>query len=160
MSRRIHATAVSLALLFLAALALATSASDDLQSPAQAAIRQVLEAQQAAWNRGDLRAFMNGYWRSDKTEFVGASGVQRGWQAVLNRYRRSYPDRQAMGKLAFSDLEITLLSSDAAYVLGHYELHREADHPEGVFTLILQRFPEGWRIIHDHTTAFPSPSPM
>jgi ketosteroid isomerase-like protein len=159
MSRRIHATPVGLALLFLAALGLAASATDDSQSPAQAAIRQVLETQQAAWNRGDLGAFMKGYWRSDKTEFVGASGVQRGWQAVLDRYRRNYPDRKAMGKLTFSDLEITLLSPDAAYVLGHYELEREADHPEGVFTLILRKFPEGWRIIYDHTSSFPPPSP-
>jgi ketosteroid isomerase-like protein len=159
MSRRIHATAVGLALLFLAALGLAASPPEHLQSPAQAAIRGVLETQQAAWNRGELGVFMKGYWRSDKTEFVGASGVQRGWQAVLDRYRRNYPDRKAMGKLTFSDLEITLLSPDAAYVLGHYELEREADHPEGVFTLILRKFPEGWRIIHDHTSSFPAPSP-
>jgi len=116
-------------------------------------IRAVLEAQQEAWNRGDLDAFMQGYWKSDRTEFVGPSGIQRGWQAVLDRYRQGYPNREAMGKLSFSNLEINLLGSDAAFVLGRWRLDRAADHPHGVFTLIFRRFPEGWRIVHDHTSA-------
>lgn len=127
-------------------------------SPEQKEIRALLEMQQAAWNRGDLDAFMTGYWKSDRTEFVGVSGVVRGWQAVLDRYRHSYPDRKAMGQLTFSDLEITVLAPDAAYILGHWELVREADHPGGVFTLIARRFPDGWRIVHDHTSSVVPPT--
>ena len=115
-------------------------------------VRAVLDAQAAAWNRGDVESFMQGYWKSEKTEFVGSSGVVRGWQGVLDRYRRSYPDKSAMGRLTFSDLEVTGLSPDAALVLGHWQLEREHDHPGGVFTLVFRRFPEGWRIIHDHTS--------
>jgi uncharacterized protein (TIGR02246 family) len=118
-----------------------------------AAIRAVLDAQVEAWNRADIDAFMQGYWKSEKTEFVGASGVLRGWQNVLSRYRRQYPDRAAMGHLTFSDLEVTLLAPDAALVVGHYQLEREHDRPSGVFTLVFRKFPEGWRIINDHTSA-------
>src|SRR6266849_3753416 len=128
------------------------------ESPDEAAIRALLEAQQAAWNRGDIEAFMVGYWKSDRTEFVGADGVERGWQAVLERYRRRYPNRQAMGKLTFSDLEITMLAPNAAFILGRWQLEREKDRPGGVFTLIARNFPEGWRIIHDHTSSFASPA--
>ncbi len=101
---------------------------------------------------------MAGYWKSDETEFVGASGALRGWQAVLDRYRRTYPDRKAMGELTFSDLEIHVLSADAVYIVGRWQLEREKDRPGGVFTLIARRFPEGWRIVHDHTSAFASPT--
>ena len=76
-----------------------------------------------------------------RTEFVGSDGIIRGWQAVLDRYKKSYPDKAAMGKLTFSDLEITMLSSDSAYILGKWHLEREKDHPGGVFTLIARKFP-------------------
>jgi len=121
----------------------------------EAEIRAVLEAQVTAWNRDDIDAFMQGYWKSDKTEFVGSNGILRGWQAVLDRYRKAYPDSRAMGTLTFSSLEITLLSPTAALVLGEWKLDREADHPGGVFTLVFRKFPEGWRIINDHTSVVP-----
>jgi len=117
------------------------------------AIRAVLNAQVDAWNHDDILAFMQGYWKSDKTEFVGSNGILRGWQAVLDRYRRAYPNGRAMGTLTFSGLEITVLSPNAALVLGEWRLDREADHPGGVFTLVFRKFPEGWRIINDHTSA-------
>lgn len=117
-------------------------------------IRAVLDTQVAAWNRGDIDAFMKYYWRSDKTLFVGANGVTRGWQAVLDRYHRGYPDRKAMGQLTFSDIEIEQDCPRAAVVIGEYHLHREKDAPSGVFTLNFRKFPEGWRIVVDHTTAF------
>jgi ketosteroid isomerase-like protein len=79
--------------------------------------------------------------------------VQRGWDALLERYKRSYPDRAAMGHLTFSEIEITPLGPDAAVILGHWQLQRDKDAPEGVFTLVARRLPEGWRIIHDHTSA-------
>jgi ketosteroid isomerase-like protein len=117
-----------------------------------AQIRAVLDAQVAAWNQGDVTAFMQGYWNSPDTEFVGSSGIVRGWQPVLDRYRKTYPDRAAMGHLDFSGLEITILGPDAALVVGHFHLQRQNDAPAGVFTLIFRKFPEGWKIIHDHTS--------
>ena len=130
----------------------ATAGTEALQE--QAAMRALVEAQAKAWNTGDIEGFMAGYWKSDKTEFAGAGGLLRGWQALLDRYRRTYPDRKAMGQLTFSDLEINVLSSDSAYIVGRWQLERQNDHPGGVFTLILRKFPEGWRIVHDHTSAF------
>jgi ketosteroid isomerase-like protein len=124
------------------------------KSAEQEEIRAVLDAQVAAWNRGDIEGFMAGYWKSDETLFAGANGFSRGWQALLERYRKNYPDRKAMGKLSFTELEIHALSNDAAYIVGRWQLERESDRPGGVFTLIARRFPEGWRIVHDHTTAF------
>ena len=117
------------------------------------AIGAVLREQQAAWNRGDVDAFLTGYWRSPELTFSGSSGVARGWDGVMARYKKSYPDRAAMGQLDFSELEFRFLGPDAALVLGRYHLKREKDEPNGVFSLVFQRFPEGWKIIHDHTSA-------
>jgi ketosteroid isomerase-like protein len=147
------------ALSVFAVLSLSSSAklpeSDDA-----AAILTLLNDQTAAWNRGDIEGFMNGYWNSDQTEFVSSEGVSRGWQALLERYRRSYPDRKAMGHLTFSNLEIRVECSTAAYAVGEYHLQRETDNPSGVFTLNFTKFTEGWRIVVDHTTAFAKPVPM
>ena len=117
------------------------------------AINAVLDAQQAAWNRGDVDAFLVGYWHSGELTFSGSSGVSRGWDGVLARYKKSYPDRAAMGQLDFSELEFRFLGPDAALVLGRWHLKREKDDVGGVFTLVWQRFPEGWKIVHDHTSA-------
>jgi len=118
-----------------------------------AQIRGVLTAQQEAWNRGDVDAFLDGYWHSDKTAFAGTQGIVRGWEGLRERYRKSYPGRREMGTLAFSELEVTPLCADAALALGHWHLDREAGPVGGVFSLVLRRFPEGWRIIADHTSA-------
>jgi ketosteroid isomerase-like protein len=122
---------------------------------ATAQIRSVLLAQQEAWNRGDIDRFMNGYARSASTVFVSEDTVRRGWETVRERYKKKYSDRAKMGTLAFSDLDITLLSPDAAVVLGRWSLKRANDQPHGRFTLIFKRLPEGWRIVHDHTSAAP-----
>lgn len=118
-----------------------------------AEIRQVIQAQEDAWNRGELEAFMNGYARSDNTTFVSGDEVTHGWQTVLDRYRRKYPNREKMGILSFSELDITLLGLDAAVVLGRWQLKRAEDAPHGRFTLIFRHRPEGWRIVQDHTSA-------
>lgn len=124
---------------------------------ASKAIRAVLDDQQAAWNRGDVDAFMKGYWNSPDLTFAGSSGITRGWEPVTARYRKNYPDAAAMGHLDFSDIEIRELGNNAALVLGRWHLKRANDAPGGVFTLVFQRFPEGWRIIHDHTSADSKP---
>lgn len=118
------------------------------------AIASLLKQQVVNWNRGDIPSFMNGYWHSKYTEFVSDSGIFQGWEDVLQRYLHSYPNRAAMGHLTFSGLEIHLLCADSAYVVGEYRLDRQKDTPRGVFTLIFKKFPEGWRIVNDHTTAF------
>ena len=118
-----------------------------------AEIQSVLTAQQDAWNRGDIDAFMNGYAQSASTVFISEDEVRRGWETVRERYRQKYSDRTKMGTLMFSDIETTLLAADAAVVLGRWRLHRAADKPHGRFTLVFKRRPEGWRIVHDHTSA-------
>jgi ketosteroid isomerase-like protein len=120
-----------------------------------AEIQSVLSAQQDAWNRGDIDVFMNGYARSGSTVFVSEDEVRRGWETVRDRYRIRYSDRAKMGTLSFSDIEVTMLSPDAAVVLGLWRLKRANDEPHGRFTLIFKRLPEGWRIVHDHTSAAP-----
>jgi uncharacterized protein (TIGR02246 family) len=121
-----------------------------------AEIRSVLTTQQDAWNRGDIDAFMTGYAQSASTVFVSEDEVTRGWETVRDRYRVKYSDRAKMGTLSFSDVEVTMLSPDAAVVLGRWRLKRANDQPHGRFTLIFKRLPEGWRIVHDHTSAAPS----
>jgi ketosteroid isomerase-like protein len=118
----------------------------------QEAITTALNAQQAAWNRGDVDAFLVGYWRSPEVTFSGSNGVTRGWDGVQSRYKKNYPGRAAMGQLDFSALEFRFLGPDAALVLGRWHLKREKDSFAGVFTLVWQRFPDGWKIVHDHTS--------
>jgi ketosteroid isomerase-like protein len=117
------------------------------------AIKAVITAQAAAWNRGDLEGYMDGYDRSPNTEFVGGDTITRGWQTVLDRYRKNYSSREKMGALTFSDLEITILSKDAALVLGRWHLKRANDDPHGTFSLLFRKTKAGWRIVHDHTSS-------
>ena len=143
-----------------AAICLAAVSRSSIASPPypsdESQIRAVLDMQTAAWNRGDIDTFMTSYWKSEQTEFLGANGIAHGWQAVLDRYHHSYPDRKSIGTVSFSDLEVHLTCADAAYVVGKFHLVRESDQPSGVFSLDFRKFPEGWRIVLDHTTAFPS----
>lgn len=122
-----------------------------------AEIQSVLTAQQDAWNRGDIDTFMSGYARSASTVFVSEDEVTRGWETVRDRYRAKYSDHAKMGTLSFSGIEVNMLSPDAAVVLGRWKLKRANDEPHGRFTLIFKRLPEGWRIIHDQTSAAPPP---
>ena len=115
-------------------------------------IRAVMNDQVAAWNRGDIDGFMRGYWNSEKLTFVSGANVTRGWQPTLDRYKKNYDSRAKMGTLAFSDMEITVLSKDAAVVLGNWSLAREKDNPHGKFTLVFRKFKDGWRIVQDHTS--------
>lgn len=122
----------------------------------EAAIRKVLQDQQEAWNRADVDVFLTGYWHSPELTFSGSSGITRGWDGLLARYKKNCPDRAAMGQLDFSGLDFRFLGPDAVLVLGQWHLKRETGDIGGVFSLVWQRFPEGWKIIHDHTSAVPS----
>jgi L-asparaginase / beta-aspartyl-peptidase len=146
------ATAMGLLFFFSAHSQLLATPADERKADREA-IHAVLSAQQAAWNRGDVDAFLVGYWRSPELTFSGSSGVARGWEGVLARYKKSYPDKQTMGQLDFSELEFRFLGPDAALVLGRWHLKREKEEDVGgVFTLVWERFTDGWKIIHDHTS--------
>jgi len=147
----------ALTIIFCTSVAAIVSAAPTQSQNATAQIRSVLRAQQDAWNRGDIDGFMNGYGRSASTVFVSEDTIRRGWETVRERYRKKYSDRAKMGTLAFSDLEIMLLSPDAGVVLGRWSLKRANDQPHGRFTLIFKRLPEGWRIVQDHTSSAPPP---
>ncbi|HVQ39690.1 MAG TPA: nuclear transport factor 2 family protein [Pyrinomonadaceae bacterium] len=118
-----------------------------------AAIEAVLNAQRDAWNRGDVEGYMAGYLRSPDTVLVSGDNVTRGWQTVLDRYKKNYNSREKMGTLTFSDLETKLIGNDAAVVLGRWHLARAGDEPHGRFTLIFRNTKQGWKIIHDHTSS-------
>ena len=119
----------------------------------RAAIVGVLEDQAAAWNRGDLDAFMEGYWRNEDLVFTSGGRVQRGWSTTLERYRASYGDSPAsMGRLSFSGLEVHAMQPDGAWVLGRWRLERGAGETGGVFTLVFRRIDGDWKIVHDHTS--------
>ncbi len=154
MTKRIRWIAVLVAAIAAGStLSAATSTSTASPPPRdKAAIEAVLSAQEKAWNAGDLDAFFEGYWRSEELTYAGADGVSRGWNAVHERFKKKYATPQARGKLEFSGLELRSLGPDAAFVLGRWHLTREAGDVGGVFSVIFQRFPEGWKIIHDHTT--------
>ena len=126
-------------------------AADDQKS----AIEQVLHAQQDAWNRHDLEAFMSGYWNSSALTFFSGAKQTSGWQATLERYKATYASPgHEMGKLDFSDLRIEALGPKAAFVRGAWHLTMpDGKAPHGRFTLIFRKFPEGWKIVHDHTSA-------
>ena len=119
----------------------------------QAAIRAVLDAQAAAWNRGDIEGYMDGYARSETIVFLSGDSISHGWQTVHDRYKKNYDTREKMGTLAFSDLEIKVISKDAAVVIGRWQLTRAGDTPQGRFTLIFRHTKAGWRIVHDHTSS-------
>lgn len=111
-----------------------------------------MDDQSVAWNNGNIDGFMAGYWNSEKLTFISGLDVTRGWQPTLDRYKKSYDSRAKMGVLTFSDLEFTILSKDAAVVLGSWALARNNDNPHGIFTLTFRKFKEGWRIVMDHTS--------
>jgi len=143
---------VALGVIF-SAQAASSAQSNKSDTTSEAAIRAVLDAQRDAWNRGNIEGYMDGYNRSPNTEFVGGDNISRGWQTVLDRYKKNYNSREKMGMLTFSDLEITMLSKDAALVLGRLRLKRANDEPHGIFTLLFRKTKTGWKIVHDHSSS-------
>ena len=123
-------------------------------APQEAAIRKVIQSQVEAWNRHDLEGFMAGYWNSQDLTFFSGATETEGWQPTLERYRKKYQSAGAeMGKLEFSDLQVEMLGPKAGFVRGKFLLTlSNGKQPQGLFTLIFREFPEGWRIIHDHSS--------
>jgi uncharacterized protein (TIGR02246 family) len=139
-----------LATLFVLVLSPALRAQSDEDS-----IRKVLVDQVSAWNQGDIVNFMRGYDDSPKTTFIGKT-VEHGYAKILARYQRNYASHDAMGQLAFSELDVRMLGAEHAVVTGHYHLTRtEAGGGEasGNFSLVFEKKPAGWKVILDHTSS-------
>jgi uncharacterized protein (TIGR02246 family) len=118
-------------------------------------IRAMLAKSQAMWNRGDLEAFVTDYEDAPETTFIGREVVRGGTKAILDRYRRRYPNREAMGTLTFSEVETRLLAPGLILATGKYDLKRTAaggGDASGRFTLVVRKTPGGWKIIHDHSS--------
>jgi hypothetical protein len=113
-------------------------------------IREVLAKQVSAWNQNDIEGFMQGYWKSDSLLFIG-SKITHGWDSTLARYKRSYPDKAAMGILKFEIMRMDFISRDSYLVTGKYLLAREKDNPSGVFTLLFRKKNGQWVAVYDHT---------
>ncbi|MCB0523331.1 MAG: nuclear transport factor 2 family protein [Lewinellaceae bacterium] len=122
------------------------------QTASETVIREIMATQEAAWNKGDLEAFMEGYWKSDSLKFIGSKGLNYGWQKTLENYKRSYPDPAAMGRLTFSDVTVELISEDAAFVIGKWHLKRKAGDLSGYYTLLWKKIKGEWVIVADHSS--------
>ena len=117
-----------------------------------AGVLEVLDLQVEAWNDGDIDGFMAGYLNSDELRFTSGNEVRYGWRQTRQRYHERYPDRAAMGTLAFENLDVRVLSEHAANVFGRFRLTRESDEPTGLFTLLLEQHGDRWFIVADHTS--------
>jgi ketosteroid isomerase-like protein len=150
---RLVSTAIVLAVVSLVAACAGSGGSEKGNAESAAAIRAVLDAQAAAWNRGDVEGYMDGYERAEETTFISGDTVTRGWQTVSDRYKKAYDTPEKMGTLAFGELEIKPLSEFYANVTGSWKLTRAKDTPHGRFALIFRRTSAGWRIVQDTTTS-------
>jgi len=155
-SVRFDALNLTITLVLIVMASSATFAQKTPETPDEKApaIRAVLEKQVAAWNRGDLEGYMDGYWRSPELEFYGGDKVTRGWDATLARYHARYlGEGKEMGTLAFGDLEVHANTSNVAWVSGRWRLKmKDGSERSGLFTVIFHKFPDGWKIIHDHSS--------
>lgn len=122
------------------------------QQPAVEQIKEMMTAQATAWNNGDLEAFMQPYWRSDSLLFIGKPGITYGWQATLDRYRKTYPGKDAMGKLTFKFLEFNLVADNIYFVVGKWQLQRSIGDLQGHFSLIIRKIGNDWKIVADHSS--------
>ncbi len=123
------------------------------ETSAEQQIRSVLANQQQAWNNGDIDGFMQGYWKSDKLRFASGNKFRHGWQATLDNYKKSYPDKATMGQLKFTLIDIDVVSNDVALVFGRWHLTRDKDQPQGLFTLVFERKGQQWLVTRDHTSS-------
>lgn len=122
------------------------------QSKQESVIKQVLDKQTEAWNKGDIDAFMQTYWKNDSLVFVGKNGVTYGWQNTLDNYRKGYPDKTAMGRLQFTIIRIEFLSDQICNVIGKWHLTRTIGNLQGHYTLIIKRINGKWLIVQDHSS--------
>ena len=141
-------SAIILSIFFLLPCSLMSQESRDI-----ATVKSILLRQQNDWNKGDIDAFMNGYWESDKLKFVGASGVTYGYEATLKNYHKRYPNRETMGQLTFGVKSIEKLSRKVIMLVGTWDLDRKSGPIGGYFTLMFKKIKGKWVIIADHTSS-------
>jgi ketosteroid isomerase-like protein len=122
------------------------------QSNSETAIRKILDEQTAAWNRGDIDHFMNGYWENDSLMFIGKSGVTYGWNNTLKNYKKGYPDTAAMGKLTFTLIQVKKLSKEYYHITGKWFLKRSIGDIGGHYTLLFRKINGRWVIVSDHSS--------
>ena len=139
-------------LTLLGALALSPSLSASAQQDDQQKITALMAAQTSAWNKGDINGFMQTYWQSDSLLFIGKNGITYGWQATLDRYKKTYPDVTAMGKLDFKLLEFKPLAQGVYFLVGRWHLQRTIGDLQGHFSLVLRKIDGEWKIVADHSS--------
>jgi hypothetical protein len=122
------------------------------QSDDEAVVRRILAEQTESWNKGNLEDFMKGYWKSDSLMFIGSAGVTYGWQNTLNNYRKNYSNADRMGKLAFTLLKVQRLSPEYFFVVGKWQLTRNAGNVGGHYDLVFRKINGTWVIISDHSS--------
>ncbi len=122
-------------------------------SDLQKELSDLLTSQATAWNDGNLDRFMETYWHSEKLTFSSGGNTTRGWQATLDHYRQRYGNKEKMGALRFSDLEVSALGTEAALMLGRWHLKAQGQEIGGNFSLIWRKIEKEWKIIHDHTSS-------
>jgi ketosteroid isomerase-like protein len=122
------------------------------QSAAEKEILGILERQTQAWNRGDLEAFMIGYWENDSLMYIGKGGVTYGYASTLNSYKKNYGDTARMGKLKFDILHVKSMGPEHYFVVGKWFLTRSAGNVGGHYTLIFKKIKGEWVIISDHSS--------
>lgn len=115
-------------------------------------VRKILTRQNEAWNRGDLDAFMEGYWENDSLMFIGSSGITYGYKNTLANYKKRFPDTQAMGTLTFTLIRVRQLSPEYCHVTGQWHLQRSIGDAGGFFTLVFRKINRQWVIISDHSS--------
>ncbi|MBX2888418.1 MAG: nuclear transport factor 2 family protein [Ferruginibacter sp.] len=124
----------------------------EAQSSAETMIRKILSNQETAWNNGDLKTYMSGYWNNDSLMFIGKTGIKYGWQTTFDSYMKNYPDAESMGTLTFEVIEIKKLSPIYYYVTGKWMLTRSIGNLFGHFTLLFKNINGNWKIISDHSS--------
>ncbi len=115
-------------------------------------VKSLMNKQQEAWNKFDIEGFMLHYWKSDSLKFIGSKGLTYGWQNTLDNYKKSYPDKAAMGQLEFKINSAELLGKKAVYVIGKWILHRGEKSVGGYYTLLWKKLEGKWVIVADHTS--------
>jgi len=119
----------------------------------RAEIYKALEDQRVAWNKGDIEGYMSGYWNSDSLRFIGKKGIQYGWKATLENYRKGYPTKEAMGNLTFDVISLEWTGDNAAFMIGRWKLdYPDRSSAEGHFTLLYRKINGKWFIVADHSS--------
>lgn len=141
-----------LAILFGTLFASMTLSAQTPKEKDKAAILATMAAQEACWNKGDLECFMKGYWENKDLKFIGKTGITYGYEGTLERYKKGYPNKAAMGTLTFTILHVDAIGKKEMMVVGKYHLQRENDEPQGHFSLIWKKIGKEWVIIADHSS--------